>query len=201
METPSTPPPSQTKKVHAAAPLTKRAKDEVMQKIQAAKVKDVSYMEFVNGGTTVWPPPSSPPYTTWNGLMLCPPSSPYAKRLIQQCGGIPIAENGTESKSSATAVIAAGAAVVAAGAAVMAARQAVEDASKGAAKGATNDAEKDAAKVDMAQTALLKAEMAVKSAREQLDKTGAPAVLGFWTAPEDWREMLEEMRKERATTD
>lgn len=108
-------------KKQVTAPLTKRAKDDVMRKITSSKVAGVSYIEFVNEGTAVWPPPSSPPWTTWNGLMLCAPDSPHAKRLIKKCGGVSLANDGTES-----------------------------------------DAEK------------------------------AAAVLGFWTAPEDWHEMLAE---------
>ena len=125
METPSTPTPTQTKKVIPVAARTKRAKDAVMRKIEASKVKDISYIECVVDSSTVWPPPSSPPWTTWSGLMLCAPDSPYAKRLGEECGGILITEDGKEFGGE-----------------------------------------------------------------------GAPAaVIGFWTAPEDWQAMLAEMQK------
>jgi hypothetical protein len=127
METPSTPTPRETKKVvTVAAPLTKRVKDAVMRVIEVSKVKDVSYIECVVDSSTVWPPPSSPPWTTWSGLMLCAPESPYAKRLTEKCGGIGVAENGTEF----------------------------------------------------------------------VGEGAPPAIVGFWTAPEDWQEMVVEMREE-----
>jgi hypothetical protein len=127
METPSTPTPRETKKVvTVAAPLTKKVKDAVMRKIESAKVKDIPYIECVVDSSTVWPPPSSPPWTTWSGLMLCAPDSPYAKRLTQKCGGLAVAENGTEFVGE-----------------------------------------------------------------------GEPAaIVGFWTAPEDWQEMVAEQREE-----
>ena len=131
METPSTPTPPQTKKViPVAGVLTKKAKESVMRIVEASKVHDIKYIECVVDGkngdkVAVWPPPSSPPFTTWNGLMLCKPHSRYAKRLGEKCGGILITEDGKEFIGE-----------------------------------------------------------------------GAPAaVLGFWTAPEDWQEMLAEMQK------
>ena len=131
METPSTPTPRQTQKVMPAAEvLTKKAKESVMRIIEASKVNDLKYIECVIDGkngdkVSVWPPPSSPPWTTWNGLMLCKPNTPYAKRLGEECGGILITADGKEFVGE-----------------------------------------------------------------------GAPAaVLGFWTAPEDWQAMLAEMQK------
>jgi hypothetical protein len=109
--------------------VVKKAKEAVMRKIEAFKVKGVNYIECVNDGTNgdkvaAWPPPSSPPFTTWSGLMLCAPDSAFAPRLLHKCGGIMIMEDGKEA----------------------------------------SDEEKEAKK--------------------------APAVLGFWTAPEHWPAML-----------
>ena len=130
METPSTPTPRETNVLPVAAPLTKKAKESVMRIIEASKVNEVKYIECVVDGkngdkVAVWPPPSSPPWTTWSGLMLCKPDSPYAKRLGEECGGILVTEDGKEFGGE-----------------------------------------------------------------------GAPAaVLGFWTAPQDWQGMLAEMQK------
>jgi len=164
METPSTPTPRETKKALPVAARTKRAKDAVMRKIESGKVKEVSYIEFVNENSSVWPPPSHPPWTTWSGLMECAPDSPYAKRLIQKCGGVPIAANGTESEEGAAAL----AGFWKAQRELVAAR-----------------AEKKGAVAD--------AEGALKTARTQLAAKGVAAVVGFWRAPEDWQEMLAEM--------
>lgn len=136
METPSTPTPYQMKKqlvaeaaAAAAIPLTKKAKESVIRQIEVAKLKDVKYIDCVVDGkngdkVAVWPPPCSPPWTTWSGLMLCAPNSPHAKRLGENCGGILVTEEG----------------------------------------------------------------------KEFVGEGKAAAVLGFWTAPEDWQEMLAEMR-------
>jgi hypothetical protein len=109
--------------------VVKKAKEAVMRKIEAFKVKGVNYIECVNDGkngdkVAAWPPPSSPPFTTWSGLMLCAPDSAFAPRLLNKCGGIMIMEDGKEA----------------------------------------SDEEKEAKK--------------------------APAILGFWTAPEHWPSML-----------
>ena len=137
METPSTPTPYQMKKqlaeeaaAAAAIPLTKKAKEDVMRQIEVSKQKDVKYIECVVDGkngdkVTVWPPPCSPPWTTWSGLMLCALNSRYAKRLAENCGGILVTEDG----------------------------------------------------------------------KEFVGEGSAAAVLGFWTAPEDWQGMLAEMQK------
>ena len=174
--TPSTPTPSQTKKANPIAARTKRAKDTVMRKIESGKVKEVSYIEFVNENTSAWPPPSHPPWTTWSGLMECAPDSPYAKRLIQNCGGVPIAVNGTECEEGATAF-----------AGFWKAQQALA-----AARAAARAAEKTAAAA--VAEAVAHAENDLKTARTQLTAKGVAAVVGFWTAPQDWQEMLTEMQ-------
>jgi hypothetical protein len=112
----------------AAIPLTKKGDESVMRIIERSKLKEHKYIECVVDGkngdkVTVWPPPCSPPWTTWSGLMLCKPESPYAKRLAEKCGGILVTEDG----------------------------------------------------------------------KEFVGKGTAAAVMGFWTAPEDWQGMLVEM--------
>ena len=186
METPSTPPPCETKKVLPVAARTKRAKDVVMRKIESGKVKEVSYIEFVNENSSAWPPPSHPPWTTWNGLMECAPDSPHAKRLVQKCGGVPIAVNGTESEEGAAAL----AGFWKAQQALVAAR-AEEKAAKGVAD--AEGAQPRAPAEEKAAKGVADAEGALKTARTQLAAKGVAAVVGFWTAPEDWQEMLAEM--------
>lgn len=93
----------------------KKPKDVVLRKIESFKVKGIKYIECVKDGknsgdkVTVWPPPSSPPFTTWSGLMLCPLDSPFAHRLVKKCGGLVILENGTEAneedKEKAAAIL------------------------------------------------------------------------------------------------
>jgi len=119
----------------AAIPLTKKAKESVMRQIEVFKRKDTKYIECVVDGkngdkVSVWPPPASPPWTTWNGLMLCAPNSPHAKRLAEKCGGILLTADGAEFVGEGTAA----------------------------------------------------------------------AVLGFWTAPEDWQGMLAEMQTLKSWT-
>lgn len=108
----------------------KKAKEAVMRKIELSKVKGMTYIECVFDGKygdkiTAWPPPSSPPFTTWSGLMLCDPDSSFAPRLLQKCGGVYIMEDGKEVEAT-----------------------------------------------------------------EEKKEEKAAAILGFWTAPNDWREML-----------
>ena len=157
-----------TKRV-APAPLSKKGKEEVMRKIETSKVKGVPYIECVKDGDNkdkvgVWPPPSSPPFTTWSGLMLCEADSPHAQRLVQKCGGLLIKKDGTEAEEGATT----------AAVAFWKARNALE---------AQRVAEKPDEKLLTAATASL------EKAHAELKKTGA-VVLGFWTAPDDWLQML-----------
>jgi hypothetical protein len=49
------------------------------------KVKGVTYITTENCYI-----PSAPPYTTWSGLMITKPDSPFAERLKNKCGGIAI---------------------------------------------------------------------------------------------------------------
>ena len=173
------------KKVLPVAARTKRAKDAVMRKIESGKVKDISYIEFVNENSSAWPPPSHPPWTTWSGLMECAPDSPYAKRLVQKYGGVPIAANGTESEEGAAAL-----------AGFWKAQQALVAAQAEEKATAVADAEGalKTARAEEKATAVANAEGALKTARTQLAAKGVAAVVGFWTAPEDWQEMLAEMQ-------
>jgi len=50
---------------------------------ESYKVKGVSYMITENEYI-----PSAPPYTSWSGLMITTPESPFAERLMNKCGGI-----------------------------------------------------------------------------------------------------------------
>jgi hypothetical protein len=167
-----------TKRV-APAPLSKKGKEEVMRKIETSKVKGVAYIECVKDGDNkdkvgVWPPPSSPPFTTWSGLMLCEADSPHAQRLVQKCGGLLIKKDGTEAEQGATT----------AAAAFWEAQKTLDDAT------ASLEAERFAEKVDeKLATAVSTAQEAWHKAHADLKKTGA-VVLGFWTAPEDWLQML-----------
>ena len=52
----------------------------------ASKVNGVYYFEYPSGYV-----PSTVPYTTWSGLLVVPPDSPYAARL-QKCGGTVMTE-------------------------------------------------------------------------------------------------------------
>jgi len=153
-------------------PLSKKGKDDVMRKIEASKVKGVAYIECVRDGDNkdkvgVWPPPSEPPFTTWSGLMLCEADSSHAERLVEKCGGVLITKDGAAAEEGATT----------AAVAFWKARNALE---------AQRVAEKPDEKVLAA----------AEKARAELKKTGA-VVLGFWTAPDDWLQMV--ARKEDAT--
>ena len=60
-----------------------RALDDKLN--MAYKVKGVTYMISENNYI-----PSTPPYTTWSGLMITKSDSPFAERLKNKCGGIAI---------------------------------------------------------------------------------------------------------------
>lgn len=57
--------------------------------MQNSKIPGIYYFEYVDkdsSKTTVVP--SIPPFTTWSGYLECPADSPYAKRLLNKCGGV-----------------------------------------------------------------------------------------------------------------
>ena len=58
--------------------------------MQNSKIPGIYYFQYVEDKDskkiTV---PSAPPFTTWSGYLECPADSPYAKRLVEKCGGVP----------------------------------------------------------------------------------------------------------------
>lgn len=57
--------------------------------MQNSKIPGIYYFEYVADKDTAKKTiPSIPPYTTWSGYLECPADSPYAKRLLQKCGGV-----------------------------------------------------------------------------------------------------------------
>ena len=178
--------PKNKREVVVAPPLSKKGKEEVMRKIEASKVKGVPYIECVKDGENkdkvgVWPPPSAPPFTTWSGLMLCEADGPHTERLIQKCGGLLITKDGVEAGEDAKTAVTA----------FWKAGKLLGDATD------SLEAERFAEKVDeKLMKAVSTAQEAWHTARAELNKTGA-VVLGYWTAPEDWTEMV--ARKEDPT--
>lgn len=192
--------PKSKRDVFVAPPLSKKAKESVMRKIEASKVAGVPYIECMADGkgsdkVGVWPPPSAPPFTSWSGLMLCEADSPHAKRLVEKCGGALIKNDGTEADEDATTAAGAAAGAAAAAAPALGAVAAAAAAFWKAGKlldDATDslEAERFAEKVDeKLMTAVSTAQEAWHKARAELKKTGA-VVLGYWTAPDDWLQML-----------
>ena len=106
--------------------------------------------------------------------MLCEADSPHAQRLVQKCGGVLITGDGVEAKEDAmTAAVA-----------FWKAQKTLDDAT------ASLEAERFADKVDeKLATAVSTAQEAWHKARAELKKTGA-VILGYWTAPDDWIQML-----------
>lgn len=96
--------------------VTKDLSKDVKEAMEKSKVKGVPYLEYVtedpgNKGSKLaaWPPPQSPPYTSWSGLMMCPPDNTYAKRFKEKCGGVAVNSDGTiyaeEKWQGATAIV------------------------------------------------------------------------------------------------
>lgn len=61
--------------------------------MQNSKIPGVYYFEYVSEKDAKKTVPSIPPFTTWSGYLECPADSPYAKRLVDKCGGIPYKAN------------------------------------------------------------------------------------------------------------
>lgn len=106
--------------------------------------------------------------------MLCEADGPHTKRLMQKCGGVLITKDGAaageDAKTAATAFWKAG--------------KLLDDATD------SLEAQRFAEKVDeKLMTAVSTAQEAWHKARAELKKTEA-VVLGYWTAPEDWVEMV-----------
>ena len=183
--------------------------------METFKVKGVAYQEFQNEdpgqkgrmlprvGKEI---PSQPAYTSWSGLLRCSPNSPYAARLMEKCGGVAIGEDEKEFTEADAKK----------NAAEEAAKKAAEEAAKKAAEEKPAEEkpaeekpaeEKKEVKSEAEKAAEKKKEFALwlKSINPEADKKklaeakkeetrwwrSATAVIGYWTAPEDWREMLE----------
>lgn len=164
---------------------------ETKKKMETFKVKGVAYQEFQTedpGSKGRMLPrvgneiPSQPAYTSWSGLLRCSPNSPFAARLMEKCGGVAIGEDEKELTEA--------------------------DAKKKAAKKAAEEEKPAEEKKEVKSEAEKKKEefaLWLKSINPEADKKklaeakkeggrwwrSATAVIGYWTAPEDWREMLE----------
>ena len=183
---------------------------ETKKKMETFKVKGVAYQEFQTedpGSKGRMLPrvgkeiPSQPAYTSWSGLLRCSPNSPYAARLMEKCGGVAIGEDEKEFTEAD---------------ANKKAKKAAEEAAKKAAEEKPAEEkpaeekpaeEKKEVKSEAEKAAEKKKEFALwlKSINPEADKKklaeakkeetrwwrSATAVIGYWTAPEDWREMLE----------
>lgn len=140
--------------------------------------------------------PSQPPYTTWSGLMRCSPNSPLAVRLMEKCGGVAIGEDEKEfTKADAEKV--------AAQEAKKKEEVKKEEVNKQEAKKEDKTAEQKKAEKEAEKK---NADLANwwKSVNAEADKNketeakkekarwwrSATAVIGYWTAPEDWTEMV-----------
>lgn len=159
---------------------------ETKQKMETFKVKGVAYQEFQTedpGSKGRMLPrvgkdlPSQPAYTTWSGLLRCSPNSPFAVRLMEKCGGVAIGEDEKEFTEADAA---------------NAAKKAAEEAAK---KATEEKPEEKPAKEEKVMSEAEKAAQKKKEAEAKKEKArwwrSATAVIGYWTAPEDWREMLE----------
>ena len=161
---------------------------DTKKKMESFKVKGVAYQEFQTedpGSKGRMLPrvgkdiPSQPAYTTWSGLLRCSPNSPFAARLMEKCGGVAIGENDAEFTEA--------------------------DAKK---KAAEEKAAEEKVKSEQEMAAEKKKQdlaLWLKSLNPEADKKkeaeakkeatrwwrSATAVIGYWTAPEDWREMLD----------
>jgi hypothetical protein len=56
--------------------------------MDTSKIPGIHYFEYTNKDTgKVTYTPSSPPWTTWSGLMACPLKTQFGERLKKKCGG------------------------------------------------------------------------------------------------------------------
>ena len=171
---------------------------DTKKKMESFKVKGVAYQEFQTedpGSKGRMLPrvgneiPSQPAYTSWSGLLRCPPNSPYAARLMEKCGGVAIGENDGEfteadaKKKTAEAT----------------AKEKPAEEKPAQEKKVKSEAEKAAEKKKQEFALWLKSinpEADKKKAAEAKKEAtrwwrSANAVICYWTAPEDCREMLE----------
>lgn len=71
-------------KIESAVMTTEQKNEfEIPDALNGYKIPGVYYFEYPGGAV-----PIAPPWTTWSGLVTMPPTSPYAARLLQKCGGI-----------------------------------------------------------------------------------------------------------------
>ncbi len=192
---------------------------DTKKKMESFKVKGVAYQEFQTedpGSKGRMLPrvgneiPSQPAYTSWSGLLRCPPNSPFAARLMEKCGGVAIGENDAEfteadakkkaaEKKAAEKKAAEEKAAEEKAAEKKAAEEKPAEEKPAEEKQMKSEAEKVAEKKKQEFALWLKSinpEADKKNAAEAKKEAtrwwrSATAVIGYWTAPEDWREMLD----------
>jgi len=164
--------------------------------------------------------PSQPAYTSWSGLLRCSPNSPFAARLMEKCGGVAIGENDAEfTEADAKKKVAEEKPAEEKPAEEKPAEEKPAEEKPAEEKPAEEKpAEEKPAEEKPAEEKQMKseAEKAAEKKKEELalwlksinpeahkkkeaeakkEATrwwrSANAVIGYWTAPEDWREMLE----------
>jgi flagellar biosynthesis GTPase FlhF len=177
---------------------------DTKKKMETFKVKGVAYQEFQTedpGSKGRMLPrvgkdiPSQPAYTTWSGLLRCSPNSPFAVRLMEKCGGVAIGENDAEF----TEADAKKKAAEKKAAEEKAAEEKPAEEKPAEKKQMKSEAEKVAEKKKQELVLWLKSlnpeAHKKKEAEAKKEATrwwrSATAVIGYWTAPEDWREMLD----------
>jgi outer membrane biosynthesis protein TonB len=184
---------------------------DTKKKMESFKVKGVAYQEFQTedpGSKGRMLPrvgneiPSQPAYTSWSGLLRCSPNSPFAARLMEKCGGVAIGEKDAEfteadAKKKAEEVAEKKAAEEKPAEEKPAEEKPAEE--KPAEKKVKSEQEKAAEKKKQELALWLKSlnpeAYKKKEAEAKKEATrwwrSATAVIGYWTAPEDWREMLD----------
>ena len=185
---------------------------EIKKKMETFKVKGVAYQEFQiedPGSKGRMLPrigkeiPSQPAYTSWSGLLRCSPNSPFATRLMEKCGGVAIGEDEkefTEADAKKKAAEEAAKKAVEEEAAKKAAEEKVaeekvaeekKEVKSEAEKAAENKKQEFALWLKSINPEADKKKLAEAKKEEARWWRPATAVIGYWTAPEDWREMLE----------
>jgi flagellar biosynthesis GTPase FlhF len=187
---------------------------DTKKKMESFKVKGVAYQEFQTedpGSKGRMLPrvgneiPSQPAYTSWSGLLRCSPNSPFAARLMEKCGGVAIGENDAEfteadaKKKAAEKKAAEEKAAEEKPAEEKPAEEKPAEEKAAGEKKVKSEAEKAAEKKKQEFALWLKSinpeADKKKEAEAKKEATrwwrSANAVIGYWTAPEDWREMLE----------
>jgi outer membrane biosynthesis protein TonB len=193
---------------------------DTKKKMESFKVKGVAYQEFQTedpGSKGRMLPrvgneiPSQPAYTSWSGLLRCAPNSPFAARLMEKCGGVAIGNDDaefTEADANKKAEEAAEEAKKKAAQEKPAQEKPAQEKPAQEKPAQEKPAEEKKVKSDQEKAAEKKKEelaLWLKSINSEADKKkaaeakkeatrwwrSATAVIGYWTAPEDWREMLD----------